>query len=551
MLKAGFPAVLVVLLTACGGGGGGSSSSSPSAATSASQPAADSNTLSADDNQPTAGVTGDQRSVAVTCPFSQNIGAARGDGLRIAAVSWLQTSELNAAAPDTRLMAGKSVLVRVDVLSDRGAPAPETRDLLVYDPASQRCERIVLNGPAQSPTAIDRFTLDGAYTATIPARLVQPGLSVSIVLDDSAGRSREEADQTWRVFAPGVSAATTEVLRIIPLRYRQIDGYVQSPASLAGLLVRMHPLTAVTTRVEAAFTPLTLTGSSGEASYATMQSVLDEVDDECSRLNGPQASASTAPKCLAVFPDNIVFRPPGDSKGRVVGLAYVGGIAMLAESVAGVDDTAVSSPYADKHWLSLRALTVAHELGHLFNLDHANCGGASDSDPRLYRDGRLGGGAGYDSDRGFYFSGLAKKADGQLQFGDLMSYCSKEWASDRGYLAAMAYRSPQALARTDSSAKVSQDSASWLKISRTPTGWKLRRVSFAPASLRASDLSLSVQSAQGSERLALAQAVIADAVGGEQGPYYIKLGDRQVSDMKLMRAGELVQDLLAGGLKAP
>lgn len=547
MLKTAFPALLAVLLAACGGGS--SSSSSPSAA--ASQPPSDSDTAGASDTQRTTLVTSDQRNMVVACPFSQNIGAPRGDGLRIAAVSWLQTSELDAAAADTRLMAGKPVRVRVDVLSDHAAPAPETRDLLVYDPASQRCERIVLSGPANTPTTVDQLTLDTAYTATIPARLIQPGLAISVVLDDSAGRSSDEAEQAWRVFEPVVAPATTEVLRIIPLRYRQVDGYVQSPDRLAELLVRMHPLTAVTTSVEQAFAPQALASSSAEASYETMGMVLDEVDKECDRLNGAQARASTAPKCLGVFPDNIVFRPPGDSRSKVVGLAYVGGIAMLAESVAAVDDTGISSPYAGRHWLSLRAVTVAHELGHLFNLDHARCGGASASDPRLYSDGRLGGGAGYDSSRGFYFSGLARHGDGQYQFGDLMSYCTKEWASDRGYLAAMAYRSPQPRARVGSSAKMSADESGWIKISRTLSGWTFRRVSFAPASLQASDLSLLVQDTQGSERLPLAQAVIADAVGSLQGPYYINLGDRQVSGMKLMRAGELVQDLLAGGLKAP
>lgn len=504
----------------------------------------------AGDSLRTAAVATDQRNVAVTCPFSQNIGAARGDGLRIAAVSWLQTSELDAAAADTRLMAGKPVLARVDVLSDNGAPAPTTRDLLVYDRASQRCERIVLNGPAHSPTTVDKLTLDTAYTATIPARLVQPGLSVSIVLDDDAGRSSAEADQAWRVFEPEVAPATTELLRIIPLRHRSVDGYVQSPANLAALLVRMHPVAAVTTTVEAVLTPLSLAGSGSEASYATMENVLDELDDECARLNGAQASASTAPKCLGVFPDNIVFRPLGSPNSKVVGLAYVGGTTMLAESVGTVDVSAVSSPYADNHWLALRAVTVAHEMGHLLNLDHANCGGASKTDPRLYSDGRLGGGGGYDSGRGFYFSGLGKHADGQQQFGDLMSYCLKEWASDRGYLAAMAYRSPAPRARTSSSAKISP-SARWLKISHTANGWKLRRVSFAPASLKTTDLSLIVQDALGSERLSLSQAVISDAGGGSQGPYYLYLGDRQIRGLQLMRAGELVQDLLIGGLKAP
>ena len=46
-------------------------------------------------------------------------------------------------------------------------------------------------------------------------------------------------------------------------------------------------------------------------------------------------------------------------------------------------------------------------------------------------------GAGYDSGRGFYFSSRQAGADGLPQFADLMSYCSKEWPSDRGYRLAL------------------------------------------------------------------------------------------------------------------
>lgn len=535
MMKTAYPVLLALFLTACGGG-----SSSLAVTGSGSSVSAD----------------GKSRTISATCPFSQHLAAARGDGQRIAAVSWLQTSELGADSATTRLMAGKPVLARVDILSDTSALAPATRDLLVYDSVNRRCERIALTGPARSPAGIDRETLDTAYTATIPARLIQPGMSVSVVLDDNSGRSSTEADRGYRVYAPKVAEETREVLRIIPLRYRSVDGYVQSSANLAALLVRLHPLAGVTTRVESVFSPpslsapgLPLLSSPGEASFTTMQHVLDEVDNECARLNGAQSSARAAPKCLGVFPDNIVFRPDGDPSGKVVGLAYVGGTTMITESVAGIDVASVSSPYVSDHWLEFRALTVAHEMGHLLNLDHANCGGASGNDARLYSNGRLGGKAGYDSGRGFYFSSLRNGADGKPQFADLMSYCSKEWTSDRGYLAAMDYRSPAARSSARGSADDDITPARWLKISRTSTGWESREVNFAPASLQASDLTLGVLSNLDSELLPLTQAVISDVAGSAQGPYYINLGDRQVESLQLLKAGVLIQDLLGAVLK--
>ena len=93
---------LVLLLSACGGGGGGSGASQNNGAL---QPGT---TLSSD---------GKSRQVNAACSFNQTLGTARNDNMRIDRVSWVQTVELNAAASNTRLIAGKPVLVRVDRLS--------------------------------------------------------------------------------------------------------------------------------------------------------------------------------------------------------------------------------------------------------------------------------------------------------------------------------------------------------------------------------------------------------------------------------------------------
>ena len=98
-------APLFLLLSACGGGGGGAGGGQPASAASEPAPA----------NTSRLATAGSQRSIAAACPFSQNIGAARGDGLRIAAVNWLQTVALDPAGGDTRLMAGKSEIGRAHV----------------------------------------------------------------------------------------------------------------------------------------------------------------------------------------------------------------------------------------------------------------------------------------------------------------------------------------------------------------------------------------------------------------------------------------------------
>lgn len=496
------------LLAACGGGGGGSGGSSGGDTAS----------------------TGSGSSAGVVetgvgdCSISQALGSARRDGLRIAGVTWLQVTAQDAAAGTTRLAGGKPVPVRVDVLASGSPLAPATRQLVVHDPVSGACRRIALTGPTRVPASTDVLSLDGAYVATIPAELVQPGMTVAVLLDDAAGRNASEAAQARRVLTPVVSEAVHETVRVIPLRYRGSNGYISSGADVGAALMRTHPLASVKVSQEAAYTPPSLSGGllglggSGEFSMSTMEAVLDEVDDECARLNGAQPDARNAPKCLGVFPDNVTFRPLLGS-GKVVGMAYIGGTSMITESLPALDDASVSGPYATRHWMTYRALTIAHEYGHLLNLRHANCGNASDPDRSLYSDGRLGNGAGYDSGRGFYFSSRQAGADGLPQFADLMSYCSKEWPSDRGYRLALAYRAGTAAARV-----AAAEQGRWLKASWRNGAWQLRLVSFPPSSLAETSLQIQLDSLAGSRSLPLLSAVIADVAGTPSGPYYVNLG---------------------------
>ncbi|MEO6699699.1 MAG: hypothetical protein ABIM24_10105, partial [Paraperlucidibaca sp.] len=114
------------------------------------------------------------------------------------------------------------------------------------------------------------------------------------------------------------------------------------------------------------------------------------------------------------------------------------------------------------------------------------------------------------------------------------SYCGKEWMSDRGYLAAMAYRSGSASIAARATAEASQ----WLKISLGPKGWKVRRSGFAPSTLVASALSLRVSSEKGQEALALSSAVVSEHHEGKNfGPFFINLGDRNVSAISLEANG--------------
>lgn len=524
---------LACVLMACGGGGGGGGSGTGGSTGSPSTPSSGTGSVPV---SMTMNSDGTARTVNTNCPFTQSITSTRNDGLRIEQVRWLQTVALDPSQSDTRLAGGKTVKVRVDLLANSVRSAPAIKELRVYDPSTSSCTSYPLAGPNNVPTSVSLDSLSNAFVATIPANKIKPGMGVSVVFDEAGGRSASEADATYRYFLPAVAAAQTETVRLIPLRILGTTASVSS-ANIGQVLTRMHPISAANVTTTAPLSILSITVnnllSSGVASLSVMTAVLDEVDDYCAQLNGSQRSARTAPKCIAFFPDTISFRPSSGS-GQVVGLAYVGGITMLTQQVLNTDDNTITSPYASRHWVNYRALTLSHEYGHLLNLDHAACGGAGGVDPRLYSDGRLNGGAGWDEARDTYFSSTRLDGNNQPQFADLMSYCGKEWTSDRGYLAAMGYRS----ASNETAARMTDATERWLKISQLNGVWRVRPVAFAPSTLQISDLALTVSSDQQPTTLPLYSAVVSDMPALNKGPYYVDVGSRQVTQLEVIKAGE-------------
>ena len=524
-------ALISLLLTACGGSGGGGSES-----------------------------TNNSVAASTSCSPQQTITAnSRNDGLRISNVEWLQTVGQSATNATTRLVGDKSTLVRVDLLSNTGDLAPTRRELLVSD--GSRCRSIPLQGPDRVPSSSNPDNLATAFTATIPAELMRPGMSVAVVFDDNQGRSSTEAVQTRRTFNPQVSPVITEKLYIIPLQHRDVDGYVESPTQLARLLEEMLPVSKINIEQRPVFAAPSLQtasnsgllgilpggGGKTRSDFATMVRVLDEVDALCASLPGRSNNAALSAKCLGVFPDNIEFAGSVLApNSRIVGVAQIGGTAMLTESVSVIDVPTVQSPYDSGHWVAFRAVTVAHEYGHLLNLDHAACGVSGRTDSRLYNDGRLGGKAGFDSRRGFYFNSLRRSSTGQPQFADLMSYCLKEWTSDLGYRAMLAYRTGAVnVSRVDESI-----ASRWLKLSPTQQGWQLRVVDFAPETLEPADEVLMARSLLGIEQLPVYRSVLSDAPDQRWAPRYVELVNWPLSELSLNAGGVQLQKWLTGTLES-
>ena len=461
------------------------------------------------------------------CQATPTIAAARNDNLRIGSVRYLQVVEQDAASSSALLVSNKALRLRVDILANAGTLAPLHRIAQVFSPSTGKCQTFSLNGPDSLPNLVDNTRLDEAFTVDFPASLVQSGMTITIVLDDNQGRNSTEAVRAIRVLKPDVVLGVDETVRIIPLRYRDQVGYA-TPSAIKSIIERTAGISAVRVITENAISPKTFTanngflifqGTPGKYNSTQLGRALDEVDTECDRLNGPQTSARSSPKCLGVFPDNVSFSSSLGGSGEIVGVAYVGGKSMMAQSVSDSDTLSISSPYAAVHWLNFRAVTVAHEYGHLLNLNHAACGTSGSRDGKSYNDGRLGNnGAGYDSARDFYFSASA----GASQFGDLMSYCQKEWPSDLGYRAGAVYRSAGASSRQVGARETA--SKRWLKITGFDGQWAVRAVYTAPSSMEATAMQLRMSAADGQHELALQRPLIADMpLVSASGPYYVEL----------------------------
>ncbi len=520
------------LLTACGGSGSGGGNTS-------------------------SGSGGTNLSASTSCSAQQTISStARNDGLRIESIEWLQTVGQPAAESSTRLVGNKSAFIRVDLVSNTGDLAPTRRELLVSDGSS--CRTIPLQGPDRVPTSSNDDFLSTAYTATIPASLMRPGVAVSVVFDDNQGRTITEAERTRALVRPQVSAPVVERLYIIPLQHRGEDGYVDSPQDLSQLLVEMLPLSQVNAELRPVFAAPSLQFGGGgffsllnngrtRSDFATMVRVLEEVDELCATLPGRTNNPATSPKCLGVFPDNIEFSASVlNPNSRVVGVAEISGTSMLAESVRAVDVPNVFGPYQNNHWVEFRAVTVAHEYGHLLSLNHAACGVSGETDSRLYNDGRLGGRAGFDSRRGFFFNSSRRNAVGQLQFGDLMSYCLKEWTSDRGYRAMLGYRTGNG----NAGRSAEESSSRWLRLSPGPQGWRVRAVDFAPNELIMAEEELLLRSPMGVEQLPVYQSILADAPNQDMAPRYVELGHWPILEMRLASKGVLLQQWFTDTLES-
>lgn len=499
------------LLMACGGGGGGAtetSSGGGSGGGGGGGSGGGSKALALNQHPAvkTRMISDSQREIEASCKFTQTIGQSQNDGMRIAAVNWLQVVGQGVDDPDTRLVAGKKAMLRIDLLANGNVQRPEQARIHVYDPDTRLCKTDSLSTDSTSdtlPAAIDFKVLDEAYRTVIPASQVKPGMRVYIEFNDSNGRSVVEADQTYRALAPEVVPALKLHVNVIPISYKTpaagalvMTGSLGDEKELKTLIRRTLPFSQVTVEtqrpVEVTLDDMRLVnnanGTSGYYGYASQADALTKaVDMACVAQMPKNLPAGTLTRCVAVLPDNLNLKVdenlteetfadglPNNVKDALrldldnirldrksphkLTIIDLGGMgwsnlimesgqewpgALFTRSISSVDRDSVATgdkievlgPYERTHWLTQPARTLVHELGHTAGLGHASCMVLEHDDARLYADGRLGAnGMGYDEYAEYYFSVQGAITKGGLpQFADVMSYCGKEWMSDKGW----------------------------------------------------------------------------------------------------------------------
>jgi len=446
-------------LAACGGGGGGGdASTSPPGGLLGSGPGSVGSSAPPADSAPSATIT----RVSDGCSLEQAIGDLPDNGLVIEAINWIQVVQQNATDPQLRLVANKPLRLRIDVTAaTEGQALPATATLRVALHSGGCRDYALTTTASTAPTRIDPGTLAQSYVAVIPAADVTRDLkSLQIAVDAERQSTMAAADRLYVEMPVIIGAEVTEEMVTIPVLFQGQPGHFASNDTLAALIRRTFPLERVTVTPHAPVTAASLVAANAISvssegvytfGYQEMLDTLSDIESLCYDLNAGFAHIADGKKCAGVYPPTVRFidNRSGGSGGEIVGLSYVGGFSLLSPTFDATDNNDVTTPYG-LPWLTLHASYFIHELGHILNLDHANCGSPSGVDADLYADGSLGEGGGFDVGRDFYFSGTVGP------FYDVMSYCGvKTWMSDKGYQKMVNYKGSGASAEVTASSRVS------------------------------------------------------------------------------------------------
>ena len=295
------------------------------------------------------------------------------------------------------LVAGESALLRTFISSEQRTTAriPPVRATFFV----QGVEMHVVNVPAGAsaiPTEVQEGELDLSANAEIPAEVIQPGLEMVIEIDPDG------------TLDPGLGVA-----RRIPESGR------------TAVDVRAMPT------LELTLIPFIWTGNNDPAARALVAEIHPdhEILWQANNLLPVGAFEITKHRPVTIdFNDaSAVLIEVGRIRTMEAGTGHWKGLLPNPDGSRGVAGIGGKTSVSN-----LTGSTIAHELGHNFNLLHADCGGAAGPDPTFPWPNAVIGAWGYDP-----------RAGGSLvppDWADLMSYCPPRWISDYYFTNSLRYR---------------------------------------------------------------------------------------------------------------
>lgn len=286
------------------------------------------------------------------------------------------------------LVPGKEASLRLHVTTQIPSPVPLVE---LYASLDGKREAVPVTPPASLPAKKHQGERNQSFFSQIPARLMQPGLTLDIFLEGNKQLT----------LSPAFSNVRGIYLKLIPLQVGEQISSLPSDTVVRNSLTRYWPLGDIQITRRA---PYQLS-SSGEK--VTVPAMLNALNDLQVVENGTSFY-------YGYFDSNFRKGFLFDGLGNQPGRAAVGINNQV--NVDGIDGV------------------LAHELGHNFNRPHAPCNLSEFDLEYPYQGGAIGS---YGADVGY-----TKIFSPELK--DLMGYCGFEHVSDHNYEKAQDYLEKQA-----------------------------------------------------------------------------------------------------------
>ena len=313
------------------------------------------------------------------------------------------------------LVAGEAALLRVFVTAgqDVNATMPPVRATFYLD-GSEAHTAEMPGRPTRLPWQVNEGDLSGSANAVVPGSVVTPGLEMVVEIDPDRTL---DAALGVRARLPATGRTAVNVRTVPPLDLTLVP-FLWTDQPDSTVLTRIEGLTSESDlfRLTRDILPV------GDFSLTVHKPVWTSVDptSDANTVLGPETELIYAMEGASGH-YMAIFRSQGNSglKGQAKKPGYV--------SLSILD-----------------ANTIAHELGHNLNLDHAPGCGAGDPDPEYpYEDGAIGA-WGYD----FLNERLVNPGTS-----DIMTYCDPQWISEFSFAKAMGHRSRSASPRPAAAGK--------------------------------------------------------------------------------------------------